>query len=662
MHPPAQIKTTIRHERGVARRTVPRSAQIGLAVMCVLLATGTAYGADSEAIQEQDLTALSIEDLSNIQVTSVSKHAEKLSDAPASIYVITSDDIRRSGANSLPDALRLAPNLQVAEVANGQYAISARGFNNAIGNKLLVLIDGRTVYTPLYSGVFWNSQFVMLEDIDRIEVISGPGGTLWGANAVNGVINIITRRAQDTQGGLVAAGDGNRTQSGSMRYGGKIGDDGYFRVYAMGQDSKNTTQANGLSAADDWQTGQAGFRADWQRGGDTYNVQGDVYRGKTDPDPAGTPTVSGDNLMTHWTHQLEGGSNFSLQAYYDHTVQDDPYIYRDEEYIFDIQLQHAFTWGDTNRILWGGGYRQARDDTKAYFYPTNPLPEAFLPADANLNWKNLFVQDEWSATANLTITAGIKAETNVYTGVEYLPSLRFAWKPSGDQLWWGEISRAVRAPSRLDTDFYVYLHLPHYPLFPVIEGGPDFQSEVADVIELGYRSQPSTRFSYSVTTFFSFYSKLRSGEPPPAVVQNMMEGSTYGLEAWGNYQLTPNWRLSAGLTELREDLRIEAGSLDPTGPSALGNDPKYQFQLRSSLNIDPTQELDMIVHRIGSLPNPVVPAYTSMDLRYGWKARPNLEISLTAQNLFANNHVEFGSLPTRSEIPTGVYLKGVWRY
>ena len=662
MLPLARLSTEMQPDGNAGNQALAGFARIGLVAVCTLLISGTACGADNPPLQEQDLTALSIEELSNIQVTSVSKHAEKLSDAPASIYVITNDDIRRAGANTLPDALRLAPNLQVAEVENGQYAISARGFNNAIGNKLLVLIDGRTVYTPLYSGVFWNSQFVMLEDIDRIEVISGPGGTLWGANAVNGVINIITRHAQDTQGGLVAADDGNRAQGGSMRYGGKLGDDGYFRVYAMGQDSKNTTQANGLSAADDWQTGQAGFRADWQHGADTYNVQGDVYRGKTDTDPAGVPSVSGNNVMTHWSHELEGGSNFSLQAYYDHTVQDDPFTYRDKEYIFDIQLQHAFKWGESHKILWGGGYRQARDDTKAYFFPANLLPEAFLPADANLQWKNLFVQDEWSATSELTVTAGIKAETNVYTGVEYLPSLRFAWKPSADRLWWGEVSRAVRAPARLDTDFYVYLHLPHFPLFPVIEGGPGFQSEVADVIELGYRAQPSARFSYSVTGFFDFYSKLRSGEPPPAVVQNMMEGSTYGLEAWGNFQATPNWRLSAGLSELREDLRIEAGSLDPTGPSALGNDPKYQFQLRSSLNIDPAQELDVIVHRIGALPNPVVPAYTSVDLRYGWRARQNLEISLTAQNLFADNHVEFGALPTRSEIPRGVYLKGVLHF
>ena len=634
-----------------------------LTLACLALAPNAARGAESQTVNEQDLAALSIEELSNIQVTSVAKHAEKLSDAPASIYVITNDDIRRSGASTLPDALRLAPNLQVAEVANGQYAISARGFNNAIGNKLLVLIDGRTVYTPLYSGVFWNSQFVMLEDVDRIEVISGPGGTLWGANAVNGVINIITRKAQDTQGGLVAGGDGNRMQAGSMRYGGKIGEDGAFRVYAMGQDSKNTMQTDGTSANDDWQTMQAGFRADWQHGADTFNVQGDTYHGKTDRDVAGTPTVSGDNVMTHWSRELEGGSSFSLQAYYDHTVQDVPLAYRDEEYIFDLQLQHAFTLGDTHRILWGGGYRQARDDTHAYFYPANPLPEAFLPADADLNWKSLFVQDEWSATSELTVTAGIKAETNVYTGVEYLPSLRFAWKPGSDRLWWGEISRTVRAPARLDTDFYVYLHLPPLPLIPVISGGPGFQSEVADVVELGYRGQAANRITYSVTAFYDFYSKLRSGEPPPAaIVQNMMEGSTYGLEAWGTYQATQNWRLSAGLTELRENLRLEAGSTDPTGPSALGNDPKYQFMLRSSLNIDPSQEWDAIVHRIGSLPNPAVPAYTSLDMRYGWKVNPKLELSLTAQNLFANNHVEFGSLPARSEIPRGVFAKGVWRF
>jgi iron complex outermembrane receptor protein len=633
------------------------SACVCAAIACCSIATRA-----DEPLGIQVLAGLSIEELSNIQVTSVSKQPERLADAPAAIFVITSDDIRRSGATTLPDALRLAPNLQVAEVQNGQYEISARGFNTAFDNKLLVLIDGRTVYTPLYSGVNWNSQFVMLEDIDRIEVVSGPGGTLWGANAVNGVINIITRGAESTQGALLAADDGNRSKGASFRYGGKIGEDAYYRIYGMGLDSNNTTQENGVSARDDWQTGQIGFRTDWGNSVDKFTFQGDAYRGKSDPDPADPPRVSGDNLLARWTRKFDDGSNFNLQTYYQYTNNDDPFTFRDQEYIFDIEFQHTFKLWDTDKILWGGGYRFARDDTHAYFAVGDPLPEAFLPADAGLSWRNIFIQDEKALSDKSTLTLGLKAETNVYTGVEYLPSIRFAYKPSAAELWWGEISRAVRAPARLDTDFYVYLHIPGYPLFPVIEGGPNFISEVAKVLELGYRAQPTNSLSYSITGFVNFYDDLRSGEPPPAVIQNMMEGSTYGFEAWGSYQASQNWRLSAGWNELRENLRIEPGSTDPTGPSALGDDPKYQFSFRSALNITENEEFDLAFRRIGALPDPVVPAYNAVDVRLAWKPRRDLELSLTAQNLFGRNHVEFGAPPTSSEIPTMVFAKMVLRY
>jgi iron complex outermembrane receptor protein len=626
----------------------------------IVASSNTADAADPAQIQV--LAELSIEELSNIQITSVAKHPERLADAPAAIFVITNDDIRRSGATSLPEALRLAPNLQVAEVENGQYEISARGFNTAFDNKLLVLIDGRTVYTPLYSGVNWDSQFVMLEDVDRIEVISGPGGTIWGANAVNGVINIITRSAEKTQGALIAAGDGNRSKGGSFRYGGKLGDAGNFRIYGTGFDSGNTTKETGRSAIDDWQTGQIGFRTDWHQGLDTFTFQGDAYRGKSDPDPVGFPRVSGDNLLSRWTRQFEDGSNFNLQANYQYTDNDDPFTFRDQEYIFDIEFQHSFKLWDTNKILWGAGYRFARDDTHAYIAKGNLLPEAFLPTDAGLSWRNLFIQDEKALTDKLTLTLGLKAETNVYTGAEYLPSIRLAYKPTKTELWWGEISRAVRAPARLDTDFYFYLHLPGRPLIPIIEGGPNFKSEVAKVLEVGYRAQPTGSLSYSITGFFNFYDDLRSGEPPPAIIQNMMEGSTYGFETWGSYQATQDWRLSVGWNELRENIRIEAGSKDPTGPSALGDDPHYQVSLRSAFNLFENQELDIALRRIGALPNPAVPAYTALDVRYAWKPRRDLELSLSAQNLLGRNHVEFGAAPSRVEIPMMVFAKMVLRY
>ena len=371
------------------------------------------------------LADLTLEELANIEVTSVSRRAERLSDAPASIYVITREDIRRAGVTTLPEALRLAPTLQVARVNATKYAISARGFNNAIGNKLLVLIDGRTVYTPLFSGVFWEQQDVMLEDVERIEVISGPGATLWGANAVNGVINVITRRSGDTQGALVSIGGGNLEQGASVRYGGKLGETGHFRLYGKKLGLQNTTRANGSSVPDGWESGQVGFRADWGQAENGFTLQGDAYSGKSElgivPGFVIPPLdVSGANLLARWTRQLSGGSDIRLQAYYDHTKRDDPLFFRPESDIFDIDFQHGIPL-DRHKLLWGGGYRHARDNVGPGL-----VFSAFVPASRRLNWTNLFVQDEIKLSETLQFTAGIKLERNDYTGWEYLPSMRLA--------------------------------------------------------------------------------------------------------------------------------------------------------------------------------------------------------------------------------------------
>jgi iron complex outermembrane receptor protein len=623
------------------------------------VARGAAFAPESS---RNDLADLSLEELSNIKITSVSRREERLSKAAASIFVITADDIRRSGATSLPEAMRLAPNLEVARITAGQYAISARGFNNAIGNKLLVLIDGRTVYTPLYSGVNWDSQFVMLEDIERIEVISGPGATLWGANAVNGVINVITRTAQATQGTLVAGGGGNRETAGSARYGGRLGENGYFRVYGMGSDRNNTTLANGSPVADGLRNGQGGFRADWTGADYGATLEGNAYQGRTDPGPAGSPTVSGANLLARWTQQLANGSNLEVQTYYDHTEGNDPFVFADKIDTFDIQFQHSFALTPQQRILWGGGYRYARDDTQTQINPLNPLVVAFIPARRSLEWGNVFVQDEVALKPDLNLTLGMKLESNVYTGIEFLPSVRLAWSPGDNELVWGALSRAVRAPARLDRDFRYYLRLPNSPLIPIIDGGPDFQSEIAYVAETGYRAQPASALSYSITGFYAFYDKLRSVQPPPgALIQNMIQGSTYGVEAWGTLQVTPIWRMSAGMVALHENLRVKAGSLDPTGPSPEGNDPKFQWMLHSSLNLPGNSEFDVYLRHVNALPEPVVPAYTALDARLGWRPHPDLELSVTVQNLFDRHHVEFGAPAAASEIDRRVFFKVVWR-
>lgn len=636
------------------RRALCVAAKIGAVVFALAIhALTPGYAVE---LRVADLADLSIEQLGNIEVTSVSRRAERVADAPASIYVITGEDIRRAGVTSLPEALRLAPNLQVARNSASSYAISARGFNNAIGNKLLVLIDGRTVYTPLFSGVFWDAQDVMLEDIDRIEVISGPGAALWGANAVNGVINVITRPAGSTQGGLVAPGAGNREAGASVRYGGKIGAEGHYRVYGKFFDRDHTERADGAAVRDGWDKGQIGFRADWGGGIRGFTLQGDAYDGDEEQAQPGKIKISGGNLLGRWNERLAGGSDLRVQAYYDRTKRDQA-TFGETLDIFDLELQHALPATTAHRILWGGGYRYAQDRVR------NSATVQFLPADKNLDWANLFVQDEIRLGDAVELTVGIKLESNDYTGWEHLPSARLSWKPATNRLVWGAVSRAVRAPSRLDRDLFT----PGPPLSALrLDGGPNFRSEISNVIEIGYRAQSSSAASYSITAFYHDHDHLRSVEPHPAlpgvfVLGNLIEGTTKGVEAWGSYQATRSWRLSSGVVYLDQDLERKPGSADTLGLPALGNDPSHQWLLRSSHNLTDTHDLDVMVRRVGALPNPAVPAYTAVDARLGWRLSRDVELSLTLNNLFDDAHPEFGAAAARSEYERSLFLKLSWR-
>src|SRR5882672_10544381 len=447
-----------------------------LILNALLAAATTALAAEPQ--QVADLADLSIEELGNIQVTSVSKHAERLADAPASIFVITGEDIRRSGATRLAEALRLAPNLEVARASASSYAISARGFNNTIDNKLLVLIDGRTVYTPLFSGVFWDAQDVMLEDVERIEVISGPGATLWGANAVNGVINVITRRSSDTQGGYAYARSGNLERGYGARYGGTLGEAGSYRVYGRSFDIFNTSNANGATASDGWGKGQVGFRTDWGTTANGFTLQGDAYRGSLDQVLGDDSSISGNNLLGRWNRDLVEWGQLQIQTYFEHTERDMPGIFAERLNIFDVEILHGLRAIGAHRLTWGGGYRYGDDRV------SNSAFLAFLPADRGMRWANVFAQDEIALEENLRLTLGAKFESNYYTGTESLPSARLAWKPQPQSLVWGAVSRALRAPSRIDRDFFVTAGPTQ------LAGGPDFAFEVVKGVEPGYRDQP----------------------------------------------------------------------------------------------------------------------------------------------------------------------------
>jgi iron complex outermembrane receptor protein len=628
------------------------------ALLCslALCATMAQPAADAAALESRDPTAadlvdLSLEQLANVVVTSVSRREERLADAPASIFVISQSEIRRSGATSIPEALRLAPNLNIARADTNQYAISARGFNNTLANKMLVLVDGRTIYTPLFSGVFWEAQDVMLEDVDRIEVISGPGATLWGANAVNGVINIITRSAEATQGRLAGVSLGNRENGGMARYGGKLGDDGHYRVYGKYFDRDNSRQANGTAVRDSSQRGQLGFRADWSWGDQGFTLQGDAYTGNIDQAPSARE-ISGYNLLGRWHRDLANGSSLRIQSYYDRTDRFHPGIFRESLDTFDLEFQHGLKPAGSHKIMWGGGYRLSRDHIE------NSPGTSFMPPDRDMKWANLFVQDDIALSKDIDLTIGAKAERNPYTGTEFLPSARLAWRPARDRLVWGALSRAVRAPSRIDRDFYT----PANPPF-LLAGGPNFRAEVANVIELGYRAQPSVSYSFSVTLFHQIYDKLRSLGPSPAgpVFDNNIEGRNTGIETWGSYQAGKNWRLSAGLVAMRERLQVKAGAVDLGGLAALGNDPSHWWMIRSSWEMTDRHDLDVTIRHTGALYNPQVPGYEAVDVRLGWKLNRGLEAALTVQNLFDPRHPEWGVAGPRALHDRSIQLTLVWR-
>jgi len=623
----------------------------------LLLATCCCAAADLPSTRE--LVDLSLEQLANLEVTSVSKKAERLADAAASIFVITADDIRRAGVTSLPEALRLAPNLQVAQTSSSGYNIRARGINTIAANKLLVLIDGRSVYTPLYSGVFWDVQDVMLEDVERIEVISGPGGTLWGVNAVNGVVNIITRSAAKTQGGLLAAGGGNRSSEGALRFGAALGGDGHYRVYAKYFDRDEGRTASGLVMGDRWYKGQAGFRADWERAGEDLMVEGNAYRGtegqaRPGLAPLAAVPVEGVNLTTRWTRRLEGGSEATVQAYYDRTERTVAPTFAEKLDIFDVQAQHSLHWDRVHSLVWGAQYRYSIDRV------VNGDAIAFLPAHVNQKWGSLFAQGETNPREDLRLTVGARLERNDYTGNEFLPSARLAWKVARDHLLWLAASRTVRAPSRLDRDAF----FPGRPPF-FLAGGPDVRSEIANVYEAGYRGQAAGALSYSVTLFHADYDRLLSLETLPSrviVFSNEIEAKTTGVEMWGAWQATSLWRLSAGYTGQRERLRLKPGSNDTSTVATAGRDPASTWLLRSSLNPFARTELDVTVRGVAALSDPSVPRYTAVDLRVGWKPLPDVELSVAGRNLGDRGHGEFNAVATRIEIGRSVFASFRWDF
>lgn len=632
-----------------------RAMQLTLCCSLALTATATS-GQDVAALKK-----LSLEDLMNIDVTSVSRRPERRFDTTANVQVISAEDIRRSGVTRLPEALRLAPNLHVAQIDTDLWAISARGFNNGLANKMLVLVDGRTIYSPLFAGVFWDFQDAFMADIEQIEVVSGPGGTVWGANAVNGVISVTTKQARDTQGLLLEAGGGTELREfGGFRYGGAVGRDLHYRFYGKYIDRDASQLPNGEQWTDDSRNARGGFRMDWRPSErDAFELQGDYYEGARGRLTTNNRFESdGFNVLGRWQQTRSTDSNLQLQAYFDRTRRNSEGVFDDTLDTYDLDFQHRTRIADRHNVVWGLGYRRIEDRF------VRIAGQAFLPPYLAQDLFSGFVQDEIAfADDRARLTAGMKLEHHDYTGLEWQPSIRLSVKPDERQTAWAAVSRAVRAPSRLDRD----LHIPNQPPFAVA-GGPDFQSEVLLAYEVGYRLQPHANVSFDIATFYNRYDRLRSVEsinPPtslPLEIRNGLEGDSYGAEVSVEYRPQERWRLNAGYRYLDVRLRVKPGSIDTNSVNVTAHDPDHTFVVTSMLDLPWRLELNTTFRYADRIPTHRVPAYTELDVRVAWRPIAKLELSIAGLNLLDDHHAEFRPIATRHEIERSVFGKIVWGF
>ena len=604
-----------------------------------------------------ELGRMSLEELANVEVTSVSKSAQSLSSAPASIYVITREEILRSGVLSIPEALRLAPNMQVSQLNSSEYSNGSRGLAGApdlqnFSNKTLILIDGRSVYSPLFSGVVYDMQDVLMDDIDRIEVISGPGATLWGANAMNGVINVITRKAADSKGALLRVDAGDEEQAFGARYGGALGDDGAFRVYAKWFDRGPSEFATGTSAQDDWSKWQAGFRTEFGGTRDMFTVQGDYQRATQNFLEADGVGFMGANVLGRWEHS--GAVSTRVQVYFDRVQRDRPPSGIEYDInTYDFELQQNAELGARQHLMWGAG-RRSND----YNTVNNVL--AFVPSHRTLEQTNLFVQDIFALTSKLKLIAGVKFEDNSYSDWSVLPDVRLSWEPNDTTLFWLAGSKAIRAPTPFDTDVQEFSG---GSLFVI--GDPDFKPEKVTAFEMGYRGQPDSNLSFSASVFYDEYDDLRSIETTPVTLLplrwgNLIEGSTYGIEAWANLQVESWWRISPGYRSVHKRLEFSAGASGLAGVGQAGNDPTSQYLIKSSMDFGKLG-VDAVFRRVGAMPGPALPAYSELSAHIGWRASERLEIAVKGFNLLDEIHREYAD-PQGREIRRSIMAELRYSY
>jgi iron complex outermembrane recepter protein len=657
-------------------------------------------GIHASSAQSPDLTQKSLEDLMNIQVTSVSKKEQKTSQVAAAVFVISREDIRDSGALNIPDLLRMVPGLDVAQIDAGKWAISARGFNGQYSNKLLVLIDGRTAYSPIFAGVFWDSQNVILDNIERIEVIRGPGAAVWGSNAVNGVINVITRDTSNTQGSYLAVGAGNAgTGPVTIQYGGKARYLGTYRVSVEGIHDNSLPTLAGLPGHDDLSLVRGGFRIDTRLSArDSLSTEGEGYRGNAGemtffpvslfPPENATLSLrdrySGWNLFSRWKRTISQGSETSLQVNFDRTTRSDSTrgnsTYSIGQNAFDIDFQHHIAWGARQDIVWGLGYRVSSGDID----PTFRI--SATPESRRTQLFSSFAQDEIAIRPNrIHLILSARLERNDFTGFDLQPSARLAWTPDSKNSVWGAISGADRTPARSDTDIRANFEaLPgpgSLPILVSLFGNPNQKNEQLTAFEAGYRKMWTSGLSLDSTAFFNRYRDLTSVEPGamrfelnpapahllmPESFGNGLYGETHGIEVFAKWKAARFWTLNPGYTFFSMHLHEFAGSKDSqTAPGTEGGTPEDQAQLRSNMSLPWNLQWNASGYIVSRLTSQPIPSYTRLDTGLNWSLSESVSLSLVGQNLLKDLHPEYSG--PNSTVQPGLmrraaYAKITWSF
>jgi iron complex outermembrane recepter protein len=648
--------------------------------------TALLFGVSLGFAQSSDPETATLEQLLTVQVTSASKKVQPLTKVAAAMHVITQEDIRRSGATTIPELLRWVPGLEVARIDSNKWAITARGFNGRTSNKMLVLMDGRSLYGIDFSGVFWDVQDTVLDDVERIEIIRGPGATMWGANAVNGVINIITKHSRDTQGGLLEARAGNHDRgAGQVRYGASIGQSGYLRAFAKHSDWGNLRSENGAPNTSSWRMSRVGFRSDWELGrADKLMVQGEAYANNRGLNVDSLQSTSLDSargdadgvfVLGRWIHPHRDLSQTVVQSYFEAHRHNDGMVQTNRK-VVDVSLQRQQFIGERHDLQWGAGYRSSMLNM------LGSIDYQFTPQVLHHTLSAVFVQDEIQLIEGvLSAVLGSEVEHNTYTGMEYQPSARLVWTPTPTATLWAAASRAVRTPSRIDRDVrstHPIAPGPDGQLMTVQFESSDFAvSEGVRATEIGWRSEWGKRVSTDLAMFYNVYSNLRTIEPtgmtflpgPPSVLllqqksANLGVGEGYGMELSNRFQVAKTWRLTTGYTFLRLDLH-PGESTDPRAEVAEVRSPRRRAFVQSSLDLPGRIQLDINVARTGKLD--VAPAYTRTDARIGWSASPNLSFSFAGQNLTGPPHIEFNAieegLTTLSRVTRTAYGQITWTF